>query len=79
MVIVGFLTLSTGALVAVQGYNQFAEVGVEALTGFASAYFNVRLIAPLTAGDRAGGHDRRRRDRADSARCGSTRRSTRWR
>jgi phospholipid/cholesterol/gamma-HCH transport system permease protein len=37
-------------LVAVQGYNQFADIGVEALTGFASAYFNVRLIAPLTAG-----------------------------
>ncbi|MGV0835207.1 ABC transporter permease [Mycolicibacterium thermoresistibile] len=48
--IVGFLTLTTGALVAVQGYNQFAEIGVEALTGFTSAYFNVRLIAPLTAG-----------------------------
>jgi phospholipid/cholesterol/gamma-HCH transport system permease protein len=48
--IVGFLTLSTGALVAVQGYNQFSQVGVEALIGFASAYFNVRLIAPLTAG-----------------------------
>lgn len=48
--IVGFLTLSTGALVAVQGYNQFATIGVEALTGFASAFFNVRLIAPLTAG-----------------------------
>lgn len=46
--IVGFLTLSTGALVAVQGYNQFASVGVEALTGFASAFFNVRLIAPGT-------------------------------
>jgi phospholipid/cholesterol/gamma-HCH transport system permease protein len=49
-VIVGFLTLSTGALVAVQGYNQFANVGVEALTGFASAYFNVRLISPVIAG-----------------------------
>jgi phospholipid/cholesterol/gamma-HCH transport system permease protein len=49
VVVVGFLTLSTGALVAVQGYNQFAEVGVEALTGFASAFFNVRLIAPLVA------------------------------
>ena len=47
--IVGFLTLSTGALVAVQGYNQFADFGVEAFTGFASAYLNVRLIAPLTA------------------------------
>lgn len=50
VVIVGFLTLTTGALVAVQGYNQFSQVGTEALTGFASAYFNVRLIAPLTAG-----------------------------
>jgi phospholipid/cholesterol/gamma-HCH transport system permease protein len=50
VVIVGFLTLSTGALVAVQGYNEFANVGVEALTGFASAYFNVRLIAPVIAG-----------------------------
>ncbi|ANE82773.1 ABC transporter permease [Mycobacterium adipatum] len=46
--IVGFLTVSTGALVAVQGYNQFSEIGVEALTGFASAFFNVRLIAPAT-------------------------------
>lgn len=46
--IVGFLTVTTGALVAVQGYNQFASVGVEALTGFASAFFNVRLIAPGT-------------------------------
>jgi len=48
VVIVGFLTLTTGALVAVQGFNQFSQVGVEALTGFASAFFNVRLIAPGT-------------------------------
>ena len=47
--IVAFLTLTTGAIVAAQGYNQFSEVGVEALTGFASAYFNVRIIAPLPA------------------------------
>jgi phospholipid/cholesterol/gamma-HCH transport system permease protein len=46
--IVGFLTVATGALVAVQGYNQFANIGVEALTGFASAFFNVRVIAPGT-------------------------------
>ncbi len=46
--IVGFLTVTTGALVAVQGYNDFSEIGVEALTGFASAFFNVRLIAPAT-------------------------------
>ena len=44
--IVGFLTVTTGALVAVQGYSDFSEIGVEALTGFASAFFNVRLIAP---------------------------------
>jgi phospholipid/cholesterol/gamma-HCH transport system permease protein len=50
VVIVGFLTLSTGALVAVQGYNSFAGIGVEALTGFISAYLNVRAIAPTTAG-----------------------------
>jgi phospholipid/cholesterol/gamma-HCH transport system permease protein len=50
VVIVAFLTLSVGALVAVIGYNQFSQVGVEALTGFASAYFNVRLLAPLIAG-----------------------------
>jgi phospholipid/cholesterol/gamma-HCH transport system permease protein len=47
--VVGFLTLMTGALVAVQGYNQLAATSVEALTGFASAFFNVRLISPLTA------------------------------
>ena len=46
--IVGFLTITTGALVAVQGYNQYASIGVEALTGFASAFFNVRLIVPGT-------------------------------
>ncbi|MGZ5392381.1 MAG: ABC transporter permease, partial [Mycobacterium sp.] len=40
VVIVAFLTMTTGAIVAVQGYNQLASVGVEALTGFASAFFN---------------------------------------
>ena len=50
MVVVGFLTLSTGALIAVQGYNSLNNIGVEALTGFTSAYLNVRLFAPLTAG-----------------------------
>jgi phospholipid/cholesterol/gamma-HCH transport system permease protein len=50
VVIVGFLTLSTGALVAVQGYNQLASIGTEALTGFFSAYFNVRILAPVISG-----------------------------
>lgn len=50
VVIVSFLTISVGALVAVIGFNQLSQVGVEALTGFISAFFNVRLIAPLIAG-----------------------------
>jgi phospholipid/cholesterol/gamma-HCH transport system permease protein len=50
VVIVGFLTLSAGSLIAVQAYSQMQEIGVEALAGFTSAYLNVRLIAPLVAG-----------------------------
>lgn len=50
VVVVGFLTLSTGAVVAVQGYNQLAGIGVEAMTGFISAYVNVRIISPAVAG-----------------------------
>lgn len=46
--IVGFLTMTTGALVAIQGYNQFSSVGFEALTGFASAFLNVRMVVPAT-------------------------------
>lgn len=48
VVIVVFLTMTTGALVAVQGYTQFSSIGIETLIGFASAYFNVRLIVPGT-------------------------------
>lgn len=48
VVIVAFLTMTTGALVAVQGYTQFSSIGIETLLGFASAYFNVRLIVPGT-------------------------------
>lgn len=50
VVIIGFLTFTTGAVIAVQGYQQLSGVGVEALTGFASAYLNVRIIAPVVAG-----------------------------
>jgi phospholipid/cholesterol/gamma-HCH transport system permease protein len=50
VVIVGFLTLSAGSLVAIQAYSQLQEIGVDALAGFTSAYLNVRLIAPLVAG-----------------------------
>ena len=34
--VVGFLTMMTGALVAVQDYNLLASTSTEALTGFAS-------------------------------------------
>jgi phospholipid/cholesterol/gamma-HCH transport system permease protein len=50
VVIIGFLTLSAGAVLAVQGYNSLSGIGVEALTGFISAYVNVRVAAPLVAG-----------------------------
>ncbi|KUH69793.1 ABC transporter permease [Mycolicibacterium novocastrense] len=47
--VVAFLTMSTGGVIAAQGYNQFSQVGVEALVGFASAFLNTRLITPNTA------------------------------
>ncbi|GAT16219.1 ABC transporter permease [Mycolicibacterium thermoresistibile] len=47
--VVAFLTMSTGGLIAAQGYNQFSQVGVDALVGFASAFLNTRLITPTTA------------------------------
>ena len=33
-----FLTMSTGGALASEGYNQLSNIGVEALTGFASAF-----------------------------------------
>ncbi|ODQ96368.1 ABC transporter permease [Mycolicibacterium holsaticum] len=50
VVVVGFLTLSAGSLIAVQAYSQLQQIGVEALAGFTSAYLNVRIISPLVAG-----------------------------
>ncbi|OSC27054.1 ABC transporter permease [Mycobacterium vulneris] len=47
--IVGFLTLSGGSLVTIQGYSSLSGIGVEALTGFVSAYVNGRIVTPLTA------------------------------
>ncbi|WP_319458241.1 MULTISPECIES: ABC transporter permease [unclassified Mycobacterium] len=47
--VVSFLNVSTGAIIAAQGYNQLSQVGVEALTGFASAYLTTRLISLATA------------------------------
>lgn len=40
---------ATGSLVGVQGYTQFASIGVEALTGLAGGIINIRFIVPATA------------------------------
>lgn len=44
------LTVFTGVLVGLQGYTALNSLGTAALTGFITAYFNTREIAPLVAG-----------------------------
>jgi phospholipid/cholesterol/gamma-HCH transport system permease protein len=44
------MTLSTGIVVGLQGYYALNQIGAAAFTGFISAYFNTREIAPLVAG-----------------------------
>ncbi|HYG93646.1 MAG TPA: ABC transporter permease [Nocardioides sp.] len=48
-VIVG-MTFFTGAQVGLSGYAALNQLGTAAFTGFVSAYFNTREIAPLVAG-----------------------------
>jgi len=48
--IVGFVTLSAGSLLAIQGFASLGNIGVEAFTGFFAALANVRIVAPLVAG-----------------------------
>src|SRR5690348_16847877 len=43
------LCLFTGSVVGLQGYAALDQLGTSALTGFISAYFNTREIAPLVA------------------------------
>lgn len=43
------LALFVGSLVGLQGFRALDALGVEALTGFITAYFNTRSIAPLVA------------------------------
>ena len=50
VVIVAFMTLAGGTLLAIQGYASLGDIGVEALTGFFAAFINVRIIAPVVAG-----------------------------
>ena len=49
VVIVTTLTMSTGGLIGIQLYRSLSDVGVEALSGFASAYLNTRITSPLVA------------------------------
>ena len=50
VIIVAFLTLFSGAVIAVQGFSSLGNIGVEALTGFFAAFINVRIAAPVIAG-----------------------------
>ncbi len=43
------LNLFVGSLVGLQGFRALDSLGTEALTGFVTAYFNTRVIAPLVA------------------------------
>ncbi|PRW62012.1 MlaE family ABC transporter permease [Actinopolyspora mortivallis] len=44
------LTMFTGVVVGLQGYAALNQLGTAAFSGFVSAYFNTREIAPLVAG-----------------------------
>ena len=44
------MTFFTGAQVGLSGYASLNQIGTAAFTGFVSAYFNTREIAPLVAG-----------------------------
>jgi phospholipid/cholesterol/gamma-HCH transport system permease protein len=48
--VIAFLAFFTGSQVGLQGYSSLNQLGTGALTGFISAYFNTREIAPLVAG-----------------------------
>nr|WP_205863499.1 ABC transporter permease [Planosporangium thailandense] len=47
--IIAFMTFFTGTEVGLQGYQSLNQIGSSAFTGFISAYFNTREIAPLVS------------------------------
>ena len=49
VVIVGTLTFFTGSVVGLQGYSALQQIGTSAFSGFVTAYFNTREVAPLVA------------------------------
>jgi phospholipid/cholesterol/gamma-HCH transport system permease protein len=49
-VIISFVTLSAGSLVAIQGLASLGHIGIQALLGFVAALINVRVTAPVVSG-----------------------------
>ena len=49
VMVIGFLTAASGIEVGLQAYTSFDNIGVSALAGFFSAYFNTREVAPIIA------------------------------
>jgi len=50
VLVICFLTAASGIEVGLQAYSSFDNIGVSALSGFFSAYFNTREVAPIVAG-----------------------------
>src|SRR4051812_2605632 len=48
--VICFMTFFTGTEVGLEGYQALDQLGSSAFSGFISAYFNTREIAPLVAG-----------------------------
>src|SRR6201989_958716 len=48
--VIAGMTFFTGAQVGLSGYAALNQIGTAAFSGFVSAYFNTREIAPLVAG-----------------------------
>ncbi|MET8556591.1 ABC transporter permease [Streptomyces sp. NPDC004959] len=44
------MTAATGTVVGLQGFAAMDQIGTAPLTGFVTAYFNTREVAPLVAG-----------------------------
>jgi phospholipid/cholesterol/gamma-HCH transport system permease protein len=49
VVIVATLTFFTGSVVGLQGYSALNQIGTSAFSGFVTAYFNTREVAPLVS------------------------------
>jgi phospholipid/cholesterol/gamma-HCH transport system permease protein len=48
--VIGAMSFFTGTEVGLQGYASLEQLGIASYTGFISAFFNTREIAPLVAG-----------------------------